>query len=191
MSMCCCCCVGANQEDGSIGFGAENREAIELPSPSLLLFFFVASSRTTSLVTSRSERAVIESIPGHPRKESLQRRLWLQVAAIEERTLLVSLGQFSRTSTSSKQCPLHFRGLWVLLLRLLLPLNWLPRVILVVVVVVVAFVVVLVLPLLVVVLVPRAVSNRTWTWVSFKFSKPSRVNSRSDDSTEAGRKSSR
>jgi hypothetical protein len=67
----------------------------------------------------------------------------------------------------------------------ILPAHWLPRV--AVAVAVVGVVVVAV----VVVVFPRAVSNRTWTWVSFRFSKPSRVNSRSDDSTEAGRKSSR
>lgn len=89
------------------GFGVKSLKFfVDVPpfSPSMLL-----SVSRTSLVTSRSERAVIESILGHPWNDSFRRRLWLQVAAIEERTLLVSLGQFSRTSASSRQCPL--RGL--------------------------------------------------------------------------------
>lgn len=106
----------------------------------------------TSLVINKSERASMESIPGHPR--TLKRRR-LQVLAIDERVLLERPGQFSRARASSLELP-PLPGL----LRNLAADG-------------------------------RVVSRRTWTWVSVRLPKPSRVSSRREERTVDGRKSSR
>jgi len=162
------CCVGGS------GFGTRI-----LPSES-------SRFGRTSLEYSMSERAAMESILEHPWTDNRRRCLWLQVLAMEERTVLVSLGQSSSARASSRLCPP--RGLWCGIVRweVVAPRHTAPgRLFL--------FRVWRSVPQLVVVVVPppRLVSNRAWTWMSVRPTKSCRVNSRSEESKDDGRKSSR